>query len=121
MVACKSCGYGASDLRGKITIQRKTATADGMGGVTDAWADEASPWAMWKVLSGSELWAAQRISPMVKVKAVIRFKGNASRAPYYTIADRVTYKGREYSIVAVVDPDDGEQWLELMLAEGAAS
>lgn len=121
MVACKSCGYGAGDLRSKITIQRKTQAADGMGGVLDTWAAEATPWAMWKSLSGSELWSAQRLNPMVKVKAVIRFKGDANGAPYYTPADRVTYRGREYAIVDVRDPDDRQEWLELMLTEGLGS
>jgi SPP1 family predicted phage head-tail adaptor len=122
MVACKSCGlYSAGQLQSKITIQRKTRASDGMGGVTESWAVEATPWAMWRALSGSELWAAMRINPMVKVKAVIRFKGDAYGAPYYTPGDRVTYRNREYAIIAVLDPDDRQEWLEMMLAEGSPS
>ena len=122
MVSCKSCGkYSAGDLQSKITIQRKSRAPDGMGGSIETWATEGTPWAMWRALSGSELWAAMRINPNVKVKAVIRFKGDANGAPYYGPADRVTYRGREYAIVAVIDPDDRQEWLEMMLAEGAPS
>ena len=122
MVACKSCGaYSAGQLQAKISIQRATQAADGMGGVVDTWTELASPWAMWKALSGSELWAAMRINPTVKVKAVIRFRGDAYGAPYYLPTDRVVYRNRTYSVVSVIDPDDGQEWLELMLAEGMPS
>lgn len=122
MVTCKSCGlYSAGMLQSKITIQRKTRAADGMGGVTETWATSATPWAMWRALTGRELYQAQRIAPTVSVKAVIRFRGDASGAPYYTPADRVTYRGREYAISAAIDPDDRQEWLELYLSEGMPS
>lgn len=122
MVGCKSCGkYAAGMLQSKITIQRKTRTGDGLGGVTEAWATEGTPWAMWKALSGNELWAAMRINPSVKVKAVIRFRGDANGNPYYGPADRVTYRGREYAVLSVIDPDDRQEWLEIMLDQGKPS
>lgn len=122
MVACKSCGkYSAGQLQSKITVQRKDKTPDGMGGVVETWASIATPWAMWAALSGSELWAAMRINPTIKIKAVIRFKGDTHGAPFYSPGDRVTYRGREYAIAAVMDPDDRQEWLEMMLAEGLPS
>lgn len=120
MVTC--CGpYATGDLRSKITIQRKTRVADGAGGATEAWADVATVWAKWEPLRGSEMWRAQRISPLVQIKAAIRFRGDANGAPYYSIADRVLYRGRYHSVVAAIDPDDRQQWIELMLTEGAPS
>ncbi len=122
MVACKSCGkYSAGDLNSRITIQRKTTTPDGMGGVTKSWATDATVWAKWDASGRGETWRAQRINPNVSVKAVIRFRGDAYGAPYYTVADRVMYRNREWAIVSVVDPDDRQEWLELMLAEGVPS
>jgi len=116
------CGkYSASDLKAQITIQRKSAVADGMGGLVDTWTANATPRAMWRALTGSELYQAQRINPRVTVKAVIRFKGDAHGAPYYTAADRVTYRNRTYDIAAVIDADDRQEWLELHLIEGKAS
>lgn len=120
MVTC--CGkYKSGDLRARITIQRKTRTPDGQGGVTETWADIGTPYAMWAPVSGSEAWRAQRINPLVRIKAAIRFKGDSFGAPYYTAADRVFYRGRYHAVVAVIDPDDGQQWLELMLTEGEPS
>lgn len=117
MVACSK--YSAGDLKAKITISRKTTAADGMGGVSDTWVVIGSPWAMWRALSGNEAYAAQRINPRVKVKAVIRFKGDGANAPFYGPQDKVTYKGRDYAVMAVLDVDDSETWLELSLDEGA--
>ena len=122
MVGCKSCGkYSAGDLRAKITIQRKTRSPDGSGGTIETWADVGTPWAMWKAMGGSELWAVMRIHPSVKVKAVIRFRGDGNGNPFYGPADRVLYKGRQYAVLSVIDPDDGEEWIEMMLDQGKPS
>lgn len=122
MVGCKPCGkYSAGMLQSRITIERKTRTADGMGGATEAWASQATPWAMWRALSGRELYQAQRIMPTVTVKAVIRFRGDAYGAPFYTPGDRVKYRNREYAVSAVIDPDDRQEWLEMYLSEGMPS
>jgi len=116
------CGkYSASDLKAQITIARKSTAADGMGGVVDTWANLATPRAMWRALTGGEAYQAQRINPSIKVKAVIRFKGDAHGAPFYTPSDRVTYRNRTYDIAAVIDADDRQEWLELHLIEGKAS
>ena len=122
MVKCDPCGkYSAGDLQAKITIQRKTRVSDGMGGFTTSWDTIGTPYAKWSALSGAEAYRAQRINPSIKVKAVIRFKGDSYGAPYYSPADRVTYRGREYSIASVIDADDRQEWLELSLAEGEPS
>jgi len=123
MVKCAtSCGkYSAGDLRSQITIERKSRQPDGMGGATETWAGIGAPWAMWQALSGAELWQAMRVAPSVKAKAVIRFKGDDAGAPFYGPGDRVRHRGREWAIVAVVDPDDRGEWLEIMLAEGQPS
>ena len=113
--------YSARDLRHRVSIERKTRTADGMGGFTEAWASIALVWAMWKPLSGSEQYRAMRISPETRVKAVIRFRGDANGAPYYTANDRITFRGRTYNIEAVIDVDGDQEWLELALVEGKPS
>jgi len=115
------CKHTAGDLTAKITIQRKTTAPDGMGGAVDTWADIATPFAKWAALSGSELWRAQRLSPTITARAVIRFRGDAYGAPYYAPSDRVMYRNREYAVSAVIDADDGQKWLELYLSEGVAS
>lgn len=123
MVKCKtSCGlYSAGDLQSRIVIQRATSAANGSGGIVDTWAELASVWAKWKAVSGGESWSAMRINPSIRVKAVIRFRGDDYGAPFYSPGDRVMYRNRQYAILAVIDPDDGQEWLELMLDEGKPS
>lgn len=113
--------YSARDLNRRIAIERKERTADGMGGVTEVWLREATVWAMWKPLSGSEQYRAMRISPETRVKAVIRFRGDDNGAPYYTANDRIIFRGRTYNIEAVIDVDGDQEWLELSLVEGKPS
>lgn len=119
MVCCAK--YNARQLRQRVTIQRKTQTADGMGGWTEAWSTGDDVWALWQPKSGSERVRAMGLSTDVSVKAVIRFRGDANGAPYYSAADRLSYRGRTYNITAVIDVDGMQDWLELMLAEGEPS
>ncbi len=114
----KCCDISAGKLRSKVTIQRKANTPDGAGGWHETWATEGQPFAMWKALSGGEKWQAMRVSPQNRVRLIIRFKGDAEGAPYYSGADRVKYKGRTYSIESVIDVEDRKKWLELMIVEG---
>lgn len=120
MVTCCS-KYNARQLRQRITIQSKTQTTDGMGGFTEVWSAGDEVWAMWTTMSGSERVRAMGIEPTLSIKAVIRFRGNADGAPYYSAADRVIYRGRKYNIRSIADVDGMQDWLELMLAEGEPS
>jgi len=108
-------------LNAQIVIERKNRVADGMGGSVDSWATEATVWANWKGLSGSERWQAMRVSPQNRFRAIIRFRGDVHGAPYYTAEDRVAYKGRTYAIESVIDMEDRQEWLELVLVEGGKS
>lgn len=120
MVKC--CGkYNARQLRARVKIQRKTQASDGMGGWTETWSRGDDLWALWKPMSGSERVRAMGIEPTLAVKAVIRFRGDENGAPYYSAADRLTYRGRTYNIKTVIDVDGMQDWLELMLAEGEPS
>ena len=117
----KCCDINAGKLKSKITIERATDTADTSGGSIRVWATEGTPRAMWKGLSGGERWQAMRVSPENRFRAIIRFKGDANGAPYYSASDRVKYRGRTYSITSVMDMDDEQKYLELMLTETKAS
>ena len=117
----KCCDMNAGMLKTSIVIQRKTRTPDGKGGVVDGWATEATVFASWKGLSGSERWQAMRVSPVNRFRAVIRFKGDANGAPYFTGEDRVLFRTRYYNITSVVDVDDAQTWLEFSLTETSPS
>lgn len=115
------CKYKLGDLRTKLVIERKTRTTDNMGGYVETWATETTVWAIWKALNGAERYQAMRLGSEPRAKAVIRFRGDANGAPYYSGRDRVLHRGRYWNIESVVDPDDRQQWLELNLVEGQPS
>lgn len=121
MVKC--CDITASDLRTLITIERRTATPDGSGGFTEVWAEDPAGgvWANMKGITGIETFFADRVKPGNKYRAIIRFRGDGSGAPYYTINDRVQYKGRTLGILSVMDMEDRQQYLRLDLLENKAT
>ena len=109
---------GAMDQR--ITIRRVTRTQDAIGGTVETWADLATVWARVMPLSGREENDAQRVNPVTRFKAIIWWKCDAGGAPFYTAADKVMWRGREYGIESVV-PVGRNDRMELRLVEGAVT
>lgn len=120
MVTC-CAKIKSRDLKARIKIERKARTADGQGGFEVTWSQVGYPWAKWSPMTGSEQFQAMRVGSQVRVKAIIRFKGNSDGAPYYSAEDRVTYLGRTYGIESVTDIENMHRFLELMLTETAPS
>lgn len=104
----------------RITLQRVTRTQDSYGGTVETWADLSTLWAHVKPLSGREVLDAERVSPVTRYKAIIWWKSDANGAPFYTAADRVVWRGREYGIEGVVPLGRNER-MELRLVEGAVT
>lgn len=104
----------------RITIERKTRTSDGMGGFTETWAEQGTIWAEVLPLSTREIWNAMQISAETRFRVRVRFRGDANGSPYYTSADRVTWRGRTYGIERVVEIGRREG-LEILMVEGQAS
>lgn len=122
------CKYHTGMLKSKIVIERLTLTPDGAGGFDESWAPDPAGgvWAHWTAEIDafqflSEKKVAGSLTSMSRFKAIIRFRGDAQGAPYYSARDRVIYRGREYGIESIVDPDDSQEWLELALVEGQPS
>lgn len=104
----------------RITLQRKARASDGMGGYTETWSDLETVWAEVRPLGSREVWDAMRVSAETRFRARIRWKGDANGAPYYTSADRVTWKGRTYGVERVVETGRREG-LEILMVEGTPS
>jgi SPP1 family predicted phage head-tail adaptor len=109
---------GAMDQR--ITLQRVTRTQDSYGGNVETWVDLCTVWAHVKPLAGREVVDAERVSPVTRFRAVVWWKGDANGAPFYTAADRVIWRGRQYGIESVVPLGRNER-MELRLVEGAVT
>jgi SPP1 family predicted phage head-tail adaptor len=104
----------------RITLQRVTRTQDSIGGTTETWSDLATIWARVTPLAGAEAQDAQRVSPQTRFRAVIWWKGDADGSPYYTAADRVVWRGREYGVESVAPLGRNER-MELRMIEGAVT
>jgi SPP1 family predicted phage head-tail adaptor len=124
----KCCDIHSGKLRSLIVIERKTKVADGIGGFTETWAADPAEgvWAEWTGYKGtaqfnSEELRSGRQTPINRFRVVIRHRGDAYGAPYYTEADRVVYRNRTYNIEAIIDVEDREQWLEMTVIDGRAS
>jgi len=119
----KCCDITAGKLSALIVIQRNSPTSDGEGGLVDAWAEDppGGMWAWVRAVGGSQRWQAERVSPGNRYRIVIRFRGDSNGAPYFTVADRVLYKGRTWGITSVVDVEDKQRYLEIMVLENSPS
>lgn len=117
----KCCDMTAGMLRNKISIERLTRTADGIGGFTEAWAEIGTEWAYVKGLTGTERWEAMRIMEGNLTRAVTRFRGDAYGAPFYSASDRVKFRNREYNILSVMDIESDQKWLQIDMMEGKGS
>lgn len=127
-MSCTCDEMHAGKLKALITIERKTRTPDGMGGVTDSWTADpvGGVWAYVYGIGGERRWSyeytdADRRQTRNRYLMVVRFRGDAQGAPYYSAGDRITYRGRILSVSAVMDMEDRQEWLELATTEGEAS
>lgn len=120
-MAC--CGFHSGMLTERVTLERRTRSADGYGGFPDTWvADPTTPVAAnMKPLSGTEAIVAQRIAPNAQYRCTIRFRPDAEGNPYYQPNDRLIHRGRTFNILYVLDKDMEHKWMELLIVEGRPS
>lgn len=123
----KCCDVKAGDLRTLVTIERRTATPDGVGGFTEAWAADPAggAWAKVEAAGGimgmAAAMSAGRVSPSNTYKITVRFRGDGNGAPYWSANDRVIVNGREYGIMSVVDPDGRRKFIQIIAQENRAT
>lgn len=104
-----------------ISIERKSRTATGSGGFTETWAEVGTPDAYFAAESGREAYNADHMASANKFRCIIPYRAGASGEPFYSAKDRITYRGRIYSIDAVLDMGGRGKWLDMMLTEGGLS
>jgi SPP1 family predicted phage head-tail adaptor len=85
----------ASELRHRVTIQRKTTTTDGEGGVTEAWATLQSVYAAIYPIRADKL--SQYNTENVDASHIIKLRG------YITILekDRIVFGNRTFEVLTV--------------------
>ena len=111
---------GTGKLDQRVTLERRTRTADGMGGFAEAWGVIATVWAQVLPLRGAEKWEAMRVTADSRMKVRIRWRGDADGQPYYTVADRLVWRGRTYNIEGVAPWGGRQAFIEIAIVDGAS-
>lgn len=104
-------------LRHRVTLQNRVAASPSnlaSGEVDASWTDYLTVWASVEPLSGRELIAAQQVNSDVSVRVRLRWRDGI------TAQMRVSFGGRYYEILAVVDREVRNREIELMCSEGVA-
>jgi len=99
------------DLRHRITIQTRTATTDGAGGSTYAWATHVTAWASVMPIGARESMMHGGLGGSITHR--IRMRYQAGILP----SMRVSHRSRILKIEGVRNVDEENRWLELDCVE----
>lgn len=100
-----------SELNKRVTLQHQTKVADGMGGFTVTWTEAATVWAAIWPVSADETIQAGQAAMTVTHRIRIRFR-SVLKASW-----RVSWAGRYFNIVSIIDPSSAHQWLDILCRE----
>lgn len=102
---------GAGELRERITVQRVSTTRDDMGGLIETWADLATLWARVEQASSGEQFRRQQAGATAAWTVTVRWRGDLRPA------DRISWRGRSFEIVALENPDLRRRFLAIACNE----
>lgn len=102
----------AGALRHTLVIEQPTETQDGHGQAVPSWSTFATVPGSLDPLSGREFIAASQVQAEVAARARIRYLAGV------TSKMRISFDGKVYAIVAVIDRELRHRDIELLLAEG---
>lgn len=99
----------------RITLQRSADTADGIGGMTKAWADFATTPSVWshvKPRLGREGMAEGRMSATSLATFTIRYRADVSEL------DRILWNGEPWNIRRVMRVSQRQQYMDIDAERG---
>lgn len=102
-----------SDLNKRITLQYKTIVPDGMGGFTNSWNDAGTVWAALWPTSAKEIIQANSTAMVVSHRIRIRYRRDVKGSW------RVKFGTRYFAIIAITNPNEKNEFLDLMCKEAA--
>ena len=101
------------DLNKRITIQAPTKVSDGMGGFVNSYSDAATVWgSVWPVSANDTIQANATVM-VVTHRIRIRYRS------VLKTSWRVSWGGRYFTIVSIIDPNTDHKFLDLMCKEAA--
>lgn len=101
----------AGSLRHRVTLQSLTRTADGQGGFTEEWTDEATLWASVEPLKGYERFQAMQLQTPLTHAVTLRYR------PGVTTAHRLLFGDRIFDVREVINEGERNATLRLTCVE----
>ena len=101
------------ELNKRITIQSKTMASDSMGGYTETYSDHATVWAAIWPVSAKEMVQANSTTMVVTHKIRIRYRGSL-RSSW-----RIKFGNRYFAIVGMSNPNEKNEYLDLLCKESS--
>jgi SPP1 family predicted phage head-tail adaptor len=103
-----------SDLNKRITLQYQTKAPDGMGGWNSVW-NSVTPdtWAAIWPTSAKELIQTNSTAMVVSHRIRIRYRRDVKGSM------RIKFGNRYFAIVSIINPEEKNEWLDLMCKEAA--
>lgn len=101
------------DLKKRVTLQAPTKVSDSMGGFVNSYSDMATVYAaIWPVSAADQI-QAQATVLVVSHRIRIRYRS------VLKTSWRVSWGGRYFTIVSIIDPNMEHKYLDLMCKEAA--
>lgn len=98
-------------LNKRIILQCPTRTSDGMGSFTTVWAEDSKVWAAIWPTSAKEQIQSMKETLTVSHRIRIRYKSSVLSSW------RVKFGSRYFNIVSLVNPEERNEWLDIMCKE----
>lgn len=100
-----------SELNKRVIIQHQIKVPDGMGGFAVTWTDAAAVWAAIWPVSAYEAIQSDKATMTITHRIRIRFR-SVIKSGW-----RISWAGRYFNIVSIIDPNMAHRWLDVMCKE----
>jgi len=101
------------ELNKRIILQYETKVSDSMGGFTTVWNDAATVFAAIWPTSAAELVQSMQTDMVISHRIRIRFR-SVLRPSW-----RIKFGFRYFNIISILNPNEHNEWLDLMCREVA--
>lgn len=103
-----------AEMNKRVTLQKPVKTPNSQGGFAITWSDEDTIWAaIWPVSAKSITQDAQIVKEMTH-RIRIHFRRNVR------VSKRLKYKNRYFNIVSIINPNEENEWLDILCKEASA-
>ena len=104
----------AGQLNKCIILQSKTNVADGMGGFTATWGDQATVWAAIWPVKATDIVRTNQDVIVITHRIIIRYR-TGLKSDW-----RIKFGSRYFDIVSIINPNEANESLELLCKEVAS-